>query len=142
MRLVVDTNVVVSALLWRGAPHRLFRAAQDHAVEFFTSRILLDELEEVLAGRKLEKAVGATGSTHAALFRDYRELAHVVIPADTRRIIAADRDDDAVIGCALAARAELIVSGDRRVLDIKSYQDILIVSAAEALARLIQLEER
>ena len=140
MRLVADTNVVISALLWRGAPHRLFRAAQDRALEFFTSPILLDELEEVLARRKLEKAVGATGSTRAALLRDYQELAHVVAPADTGRIVAADRDDDAVIACALAARAELIVSGDRRVLDIKRYQNIPIVTAAEALARLIQLE--
>ncbi len=140
MRLVVDTNVVVSALLWRGAPHRLFQAAQDHAVEFFTSRILLDELEEVLARCKLEKVVGATGSTPAALFRDYQELAHVVPPAETRRIVAGDRDDDAVIACALAARAELIVSGDKRVLDIKSYQGIPIVNAAEALVRLIRLE--
>ena len=138
LRLVVDTNVVVSALLWRGPPHLLFRAAQEHELEFFTSRVLLDELEEVLARRKLERAVRSTESSRSALFSDYQELAQLVTPAQTRRIILADIDDDAVIACALAAGADLIVSGDKRLRNIKSYQGIPIITAAEALARLAQ----
>jgi len=138
LRLVADTNVVVSALLWQGTPYALFKAAQDHELEFFTSRPLLDELEEVLARRKFVKAVRATGSTRAELFKDYQELAQIVTPAQTRRIVLADRDDDAVVACALAAHADLIVSGDKRLRNIKSYQGISIVSAAEALKQIPQ----
>jgi putative PIN family toxin of toxin-antitoxin system len=138
LRLVADTNVVVSALLWRGTPYALFKAAEDHELEFFTSRVLLDELEEVLARRKLAKAIRATGSPRAELVKDYQELAQIVTPAQTRRIVLADRDDDAVIACALAAHADVIVSGDKRLRNIKSYQGIPIVSAAEALTRLPQ----
>ena len=119
-----------------GSTPLLFRAAQDHDLEFFTSRVLLDELEEVLGRRKLEQAVRATGSSRSALFKDYQELAQLVTPAQTRRIILADIDDDAVIACALAAGADLIVSGDKRLRNIKSYQGIVIVSSAEALGRL------
>jgi putative PIN family toxin of toxin-antitoxin system len=116
----------------------LFKAAQDHGLEFFTSRTLLDELEEVLARRKLAKAIRATGSSLSTLFRDYQELAQLVTPAETRRIVLADIDDDAVIACALAARADLVVSGDKRLRNVKSYQGIPIVTAAEALTRLPQ----
>lgn len=132
MRLVVDTNVVVSALLWQGPPHLLFRAAQEHELEFFTSRVLLDELEEVLARRKLERAVRSIGSRCSALFSDYQELAQLVTPAQTRRIILADIDDDAVIACALAASADLIVSGDKRLRNLKTFQGIPIVTADAA----------
>jgi len=138
LRLVADTNVVVSALLWRGTPYALFKAAEEHALEFFTSRVLLDELEEVLARRKLAKAVRATGSPCAELFKNYQELTQMVTPAQTRRIVPADRSDDAVIACALAAHADLIVSGDKRLRNIKTYQGIPILTAAEALARLPQ----
>lgn len=138
MRLVADTNVVVSALLWRGTPYALFKAAEDREFEFFTSRVLLDELEEVLSRRKLAKAIRATGSTGAELLKDYQELTQIVTPALTRRIVLADVDDDAVIACALAAHAEVIVSGDKRLRNIKSYQGIPIVNAAEALTHLPQ----
>ncbi|MBI3042929.1 MAG: putative toxin-antitoxin system toxin component, PIN family [Betaproteobacteria bacterium] len=138
MRLVADTNVVVSALLWRGTPYVLFKAAEEHELEFFTSRVLLDELDEVLARRKLAKAIRATGLPRAELFKDYQELAQIVTPAQTRRIVLADRDDDAVVACALAAHADLIVSGDRRLRDIKSYQGISIVAPADALKRIPQ----
>jgi len=69
---------------------------------------------------------------------DYQELAHIVPPAQTRRIVLADPGDDKVLACAIAARAELIVSGDRHLLDLKTYQGIPIINAAEALARLSQ----
>jgi predicted nucleic acid-binding protein len=91
-----------------------------------------------LARRKLTKTIRATGSTRVELLKDYQELAHIVTPAQTRRIVLADRDDDAVIACALAAHADVIVSGDKRLRNIKSYQGIPIVSAAEALTRLPQ----
>lgn len=51
MRAVADTNIIVSALLWRGSPHQLFQAINDDLVAFYTSRVLLDELEEVLSRR-------------------------------------------------------------------------------------------
>ena len=53
MRVVVDTNTVVSALLWRGSPYRLFQAVNDDRISLYTSRVLLDEFEDVLSRRML-----------------------------------------------------------------------------------------
>ena len=59
---------------------------------------------------------------------------NVVTPASIRRTVTRDPDDDRVLACALAAQADLIVSGDAHLLDLKSYQRIPIVTATAALA--------
>jgi putative PIN family toxin of toxin-antitoxin system len=138
VRVVADTNTIVSALLWQGSPHRLVAAIEDYPIAFYTSRALLDELAEVLTRRKLANAVNATGKTAARLVAEYAGFVNLVTPALIHRV-AHDPDDDAVLACALAARADLIISGDAHLLNLKSYQRIPIVAAAEALARVRQV---
>ena len=134
MRFVADTNTIVSALLWRGSPHRLIAAMDDYPIDFYTSRVLLAELADVLPRRKLAKAIRATGKTPAQLIAEYEGFVTVVTPASIRRTVLNDADDDAVLACALAANADLIVSGDAHLLNLKRYHGMRIVAAAEALA--------
>ena len=134
MRIVADTNTIVSALLWRGSPHRLIVAMEDYPVVFYTSRVLLDELADVLPRRKLAKVVRATGKTPAQLVAEYEGFVNVVTPASIRLTVPDDPDDDHVLACALAANADLIVSGDAHLLNLKRYHGMRIVAAAEALA--------
>lgn len=70
MRLVIDTNVLVSAFLWQGTPGRLIELASEKAVELFTSRTLLDELDATPAKKKLAKPVLATGLTADQMLRN------------------------------------------------------------------------
>jgi putative PIN family toxin of toxin-antitoxin system len=134
VRIVADTNTIVSALLWRGSPHRLIAAMEDYPITFYTSHVLIDELADVLPRRKLVKVVRATGKTPAQLVAEYAGFVNLVTPASIRRTVLDDADDDAVLACALAARADLIVSGDAHLLNLKRYQGMRIVAAAEALA--------
>ena len=78
MRLVVDTNVLVSAFLWQGTPGRLVELAGEKECKIFTSRILLDELSEVLHRKRLAKQVQATGLTAAQMLLNFRRLTTVV----------------------------------------------------------------
>ncbi|GHU05392.1 putative toxin-antitoxin system toxin component, PIN family protein [Betaproteobacteria bacterium] len=134
MRLVLDTNVAVSGLLWGGAPAQLLDATQIGEIELFTSPSLLAELAGILARVKFAKALAATGLPREELVLGYAELATIIVPADIPPTIAADPDDDQVLACALAARADLIVSGDRHLHSLGSYyQGIAIVHPAEAL---------
>jgi len=134
LRLVADTNTVVSALLWHGAPHRLLEAVEQEGLSFYASRALVDELADVLARRKLARAVKASGKSVSTLVAEYEGLVQLVEPRTLRRPVGRDPDDEAVIACALAARADLIVSGDKDLRVLKTYQRIRIVGAAEALA--------
>jgi putative PIN family toxin of toxin-antitoxin system len=63
MRLVLDTNVVASGLLWDGKPAGLIDAAQANAVELFTSRVLLAELTRILRRAKFSRAITASGAS-------------------------------------------------------------------------------
>ena len=134
MRLLLDTNVVASGLLWDGAPAQLIDAARVGDIELFTSRTLLAELARILGRSKFAKAITATGFPCEELVLGYAELATVLIPAPIPPTIVADPSDDYVLACALAAKVDLIVSGDRHLLDLGGeYQGIRIVTPAEAL---------
>lgn len=137
MRLVLDTNTVVSGLLWDKTPSLLLQAALREQIEVFTSEALLLELEDVLPRDKLARRVSASGLSVAQLTARFALLAQRTMPAEIAPA-SADPDDDHVLACALAARADLIVSGDSDLLNLKTYHGIPIVGAAEALKRIVR----
>ncbi len=142
MRLVLDTNVVAAGFLWQGPPHRLVQRALDGAIDLAVSPALLVELEGILQRKKFAPRLAKQALSVAGLILRYAELAQLVQPASIAPVVLADPDDDHVLACALAAQADLIVSGDTHLLDLKTYQGIPIVGAAEALRRIGQREPR
>jgi putative PIN family toxin of toxin-antitoxin system len=86
VRVVVDTNTVVSALLWRSSPYRLFQAVNDDRISLYTSRVLLDEFGDMLSRRKFVKAIRTANETLASLIQHYQELAHLVRPKTRARL--------------------------------------------------------
>jgi putative PIN family toxin of toxin-antitoxin system len=134
MRLVLDSNVVASALLWGGTPETLLHAARQQRVTLYSSPILLAELAEILERNKFAKALRRIGSTPAQLAGDYRALTRVVRPLYVPRVIAGDPDDDHVIACAIAASADAIVSGDKHLIALRpDYQGIAILTPKQAM---------
>jgi putative PIN family toxin of toxin-antitoxin system len=136
MRLVLDTNIVIAALLWSGPPNRLIELAAEGTVELVSSAALLAELTEVLHRTKFVRKLTEQHTSIPELVQRYRELAELLTVSDVPSWVAADPDDDHVLACALAARVDLIVSGDHHLLELKLYQGIPIISAAEALQRI------
>ncbi len=136
LRVVADTNVIVSAALWGRIPGQLIAAAVAGDIELFTSQALLDELAEVITRKKLAKAVARTGQGAEQIVDNYRRLAHRVTSRRLTAQIARDADDDQVLACALAAHADLIVSGDRDLSDLKEFRGVPIVRPAEAVRRI------
>lgn len=133
MRLVVDTNVLVSAFLWKGMPGRLIELAGEQEIQLFTSRALLDELTATLTKKKLAKPIAKTGLTADQMLRNYRRIVTRVTVRQLAQQVSRDADDDAVIACALAARADWIVSGDDDLLTLKTFEGIRIVTVKEAV---------
>lgn len=138
MRLVLDTNVTISGLLWRGTPYRLLQAirSQQPQQQIYTSRALLEELTEVITRPAFSAQLQRIGKTTAALLADYIQIVELAEPTEVPRV-ARDPDDDHVLACALAAKAELIVSGDKRhLLVLGEYQGIPIRTAAAVLGEI------
>jgi uncharacterized protein len=135
-RTVPDTNIIISGLLWRGNPRRILDAARDGIIELFTSPVLLEELEDVLAREKFLARLTAANVTVQDLVSGYCALATVIEAEAIEPVILVDPDDDAVLACALAADAEVIVSGDGDLLGLKKHKDIRILTATELLVEL------
>ncbi|MEX2240172.1 MAG: putative toxin-antitoxin system toxin component, PIN family [Burkholderiales bacterium] len=138
MRLVLDTNVVIAALLWKGPPHEVLGSVVEGHARCYSSQALTDELARALQYAKFRQRLSEEGVSPQDLVDRYMRLAKLVVAADIGSTVTGDPDDDHVLACALAARADMIVSGDVRLLNLKAYQGMPIVSPAEALARLAQ----
>lgn len=136
MRLVLDTNTALSGLLWGGTPGRLIDAAEVGQIELASSAALLAELQGVLSREKFARQLAKSGLTVADVFDGYAALVSIVTPATIAPTITRDPADDQVLAAALAAQADLIVSGDAHLLDLKSFQGIEIVTAAVAVERI------
>jgi len=136
VRLVLDTNTVISGLLWHGTPGKLIDAARAGTISLFTSAPWLAELRGVLSRRKFAGQLETRALQAAGIFEGYAALAAIVAPAIIAPAVAQDPTDDADLACALAAQADPIVSGDPHLLNLKSYQGIPIVGTAEALGRI------
>ncbi len=104
MRVVCDTNIVISGLLWQGNSRRVLDLAGAGTVELFTSAQLLAELEDVLVRRKFVQLLASVRVTAHDLVLGYAALASIVVPATIDPVILADPDDDAVIACAVALK--------------------------------------
>jgi uncharacterized protein len=139
MRVVADVNTIVSGLLWQGTPRLVLDAARSGKIHLLTSAALLAELEEVLTREKFAQPIARVGLTPRNLVFGYAALALMIEPGVIRPVILSDPDDDAVIACAVAADAELIVSGDHHLLSLKNYQGILILTPSELIAQISRM---
>jgi len=137
MRIVLDTNLLVSGIISTGLLRQLVDAAKAGAFELCTSEMLLDELLDVISRDKFATRLVQAGLAPLTIVEDLRALAVVVSPSMVARVVLADPDDDHVLAAALTGAADLIVTGDKRdLLPLGSYQGIPIVTAKEALERI------
>ncbi|MGH2472514.1 MAG: putative toxin-antitoxin system toxin component, PIN family [Candidatus Limnocylindria bacterium] len=115
MRVLLDTNVLVSALLFGGLPRELLQRALRGEVEVVTSVRLMAEFEEVLVER-----FGLAPEIAQAARSEYEQLAALVRPRRVPRI-ARDPDDNEVLAAAAMGRADFIVTGDRDLLALERH---------------------
>lgn len=139
MRIVVDTNLLVSGVISAGGfPRQLIDAAKAGEFELCTSEVLLAELLDVLSRSKFATRLAQAGLTPEGIVGELRRLAVVVsTPATPPRVVLTDPDDDHVIAAAVAGSADLIATGDRRdLLPMGAHAGFHIVTASDALGRL------
>ena len=135
-RVVFDTNIWISGLLWRGKPYQCLLLARSGVVQPTYCLPMLSELTQ-----KLREPFGFTENHIQAVVYDYRRISHRVEIVGDLCIVSDDPDDDKFVECAVVSGASAIVSGDRHLLDLQEYQGIRVFSAAAYLARFDQTGE-
>jgi putative PIN family toxin of toxin-antitoxin system len=132
VRIVVDTNVLVSALIFPGGPpEAVYRLALERRIVLVTSRPLLAEL-----GRVLTTKFGWDADRSEEAVRQLVRVAEIADPQQAVGEIVADPADNRVLEAAAEGGVEAIVSGDRHLLALSSWRGIRIESPAGFLAKL------
>ncbi|MDD5484103.1 MAG: putative toxin-antitoxin system toxin component, PIN family [Kiritimatiellae bacterium] len=126
-RIVLDSNVIISAFLFGGHPARIVEHVLDGSLQCFVSLAILDEIRDVLQRPKF----GLSSEQALAFIEELHNLCRAVTPTARVRAINADPDDNRVLECALAADADTIVSGDSHLLNLGQWQNIRILAPAE-----------
>lgn len=137
MRVVIDTNLWVSGLLWRGLPWHLLRLAEAGQVELCVAPPMLDELASVLAYERFHPRLQQLGLRLEDLIAYVLKLVTIVEAPESGEvpIVAADPDDDMFLYAAIAAGAAYVISGDHHLLELEEYANIPILTIQEFLAR-------
>jgi len=135
VRTVLDTNTIVSALLFGGRPRELLDLGETGRLVLYTSDVMLDELAGVLNRSKFAERIAAAvpPATAASLLQRYAALATSAVPGSIERTVPTDSADDMVIATALAANAELIVTGDSDLLVLHPFRGTQILKSTDAL---------
>jgi len=127
-RVVIDTNVYISAIFWGGKPREVLELGRNGRISIFTSSEILFEIE-----RKLKNKFAIDEKEVTQILLDYSMFTIPIKPLKKISVIRTDPDDDKFIECAVAAKAEYIVSGDKHLLDLRNYQDIKIMKTVKFL---------
>jgi putative PIN family toxin of toxin-antitoxin system len=130
-KLVLDSNVWISALVFGGKPREILESAIRGLIEVAISDDILEEIKGVLEGKKFRYPA----KTVCALITEVENLADLVVPVKKIEVVPEDPEDDRVLECAVESGADIIVSGDSHLLELQSFGRIKIMSPDGFLRR-------
>jgi putative PIN family toxin of toxin-antitoxin system len=135
MILVLDTNVIISALISpAGPPAEIFRLWEQDRFFVASSPPLIAELEKTLAYPKIQKLLAQSRSKVPPLLRRLQSNSVTVEPEISLDLIPDHPTDNRILECAVAAEAQFIITGDKHLLSVKQYRGIIILPPAGYLA--------
>ena len=120
-------------MLWGGKPAEIIKAAEHGKVRLATSEEIVREISQVLNYPKLRKVYEAEGMCHEELIEAVLKIVRFVQVTRRVKVVLEHPEDDKFIECALEAKADYVVSGDKHLLNVGNYKKIQVVSVNEFL---------
>ena len=134
MRIVPDSNVLVSAFFFKGTPYRFLDKAILDEHDLITSNAIIAELRSTMQKPYFQKRI-ANQDVAQKIIDDYRRAATIVNPVSIPSV-CRDPKDNMVLACAVEAKADWLVTGDGDLQVLGWYGSVKIISPADALARI------
>jgi putative PIN family toxin of toxin-antitoxin system len=129
MKIVCDTNVLISAIVFGGNAKIIVRAVSEGKLENYISQAILNEFEDVMQRPK----IGFSCNEISVITQLFHETFEYIIPTDSFEVIKDDPDDNKVLDTALATNADFIVSGDKHLLNLGEWNKIKILTPSQFL---------
>lgn len=132
LRVVLDTNVLISAILFGGKPRQILEKAIRGKIRLCLSEPILEELKGVLQRSKFDYSPEMI----QFILTELVGIADLVNPSETLSVVLDDPEDNRILECAVEAKANYIISGDFHLLRLNRYRNIEVVNAFAFLERL------
>ena len=129
MRIVADTNILVSAFISKGNEFNILEVAGEGRIKIVLSKELFEEFKGVIRREKF----GFSFEKAEELIKQVSALAEIISSSEKLDIIKEDSDDNKVLESAVDGKAHYIVTGDEHLLKLKNYQNIKIINSKEFL---------
>lgn len=125
MKVVLDTNVIISGLLWKGLPGKIFDLIDDGRVIFCITQNILREVDKVLRYPRIKSKLDSVGFT-AEEITSYLVQVAEIYPDFPIRYKLVDRSDEKVLAAALTASADFLITGNKKHFQVESYENFEI----------------
>lgn len=134
LKVVLDTNIYVSAILVGGKPEQIIDLAREGVIEVFISKPILVEIERILK----EKLRHTDEQVQFELL-DTKSVTKFISPKAKVAVVQGDEADNRILECAIHGKVDYLISGDTKHLQpLKQYKGVKILSPAEFLEKLLQ----
>jgi putative PIN family toxin of toxin-antitoxin system len=137
MRVVLDTNVFISGVFFSDPPYTILQAWRDSRIRLIISPEILGEYRRVAH----ELSTGFPGIDIADILDLLLVKAEMVDAAELSETVSADADDDKFLAWAIAGSSRHIVSGDKHLLDVSAYRDVIILKPRQFVDRYLAAPE-
>ncbi len=132
LRVVLDTNVLISAILFGGKPRQILEKAIRGEIRLCLSEPILEEVKGVLKRPKFDYSPEMI----QIILTELTGIADIVNPSETIHVVLEDPDDNRILECAVEARVNYVVTGDLHLLKLSMYRDTEILNTAAFLGGL------
>lgn len=133
MKIVFDTNVLISAFFWHGSPHKLLKLVEEGRLTLCTTPSLLEEVRDVLNRQFFSPFIIKRNTSSEEIIAALFEIVELYPDIKIDPIVKNDPDDDKVLSCALVSDAKYIITGDNHLLKLKKWIDISILTPQQFL---------
>jgi len=130
LRVVIDTNIYISAIFWSGKPRRVIDLGRDNRIQIFSSEEIEEEISKILTNK-----FGLSLFDTDLILTDFSTFSNPVRIRNRMFTVKDDPDDDKFIDCAVECSAGYIISGDKHLLSMKKYKGIDIITASAFLEK-------
>ena len=129
IKVVLDTNVFISAILFGGNSRIILNEVIAGKLKLFISEEILIEIQDVLARKKFDFSPEIT----RYIITEIEQISEIVYPKIEHNIVLKNPDDNMIIDCAIESKVDYIISGDKDLQDIIFYKKIEIISPEDFL---------
>ena len=138
MRAILDTNVFVSGVFFSGPPYQILKAWRDGKLKLVVSPEIIEEYQRVVA----DLAEQFPSIDLGQILELVTIKAEMVYAQSLPEPVCVDPDDDKFLGCALASKCKVIVSGDKHLLHVSGYREIRVLKPREFVDEYLPSEKR